>query len=666
MRLSAVVVALGAVFLLLTGFRPNTLPYVPGASFSDAAISHLPAAAHLRASILERREFPIWRDTIMAGQPFAANPLNKTAYPLQWLVLLLPAALHLDVMIVLHMALAGWGMWAWARSLGLRPEAAALSALAYALSPRLIAHTGAGHLDILYGLAWWAWLMRAVREAVTAEQFSPLAFLKVAVFAALVFLSDVRLSLFALGIAAAYGVYEAARAGALSRLARFAPVLPLFLALTASVVVPLLEWRPFLSRGSLTPRDAGIYSLGLSQFGGLLGLPLHSGTHELLTYVGVPVLILAVIAVVAQPRRILFWVALIVLAALYALGINGVLWATLVRLVPGLLWFRVPSRAWLVVAFVMPLLAGYGTEALLAWFETHPTLAPLRARRWQLVALAGVVGFLAAALFMLAGTEALRRVSVAMLAGAGLSLLLFLVLTRRLALRPFALALLAVTFVDLAWYGSGWLMWRGSDAWLAPHTALAERLRSENPARIYAPFYFVSPNLIVNLPQEAAAAYGLRLFGGIDPFQLTGVAEAVQQGSGIRARGYDVVLPPLLPINPADPQASLQAITPDTRVLGVWGVSHVASVLPLAVDRLELVDQVDDTFIYRNLDYQADTLNRWGWVPGWQNLPDEATIESLNGVTFTAALVSGALFLACVAILVGDTLARRRRAAAVG
>ena len=238
MRLKLLCVALGAVFLLATGFRPGTLPYIPGAQFSDATISHFPAALFLRQSVLERGAFPLWRDTIMAGQPFAANPLNKTAYPPQWLVLLLPTVLHLDVLIVLHLLIAGWGMAYWARSLGLRPEAAALSGLAYALAPRLIAHTGAGHLDVVYALAWWPWLMAAVYRAAAAEHDRVSNVLRVALPAGLVFLGDVRVSLFALSLAAAYGVYEAARRRELRAHVWMLGALAPFLLMTVSVTVP--------------------------------------------------------------------------------------------------------------------------------------------------------------------------------------------------------------------------------------------------------------------------------------------------------------------------------------------------------------------------------------------------------------------------------------------
>ncbi len=79
MRLKLITLGLAAAFYLLSGFRPSALPYTPGTPFSDAVTSHLPAAQFLRYSVLETGSFPLWRETIMAGQPFAANPLSFTA-----------------------------------------------------------------------------------------------------------------------------------------------------------------------------------------------------------------------------------------------------------------------------------------------------------------------------------------------------------------------------------------------------------------------------------------------------------------------------------------------------------------------------------------------------------------------------------------------------------
>src|SRR5262245_18597938 len=102
-RFALILIALGGVFLLLTGIRPDALPFIPEARFSDAATSHWLAAHHLRESVLIERTFPIWQSTILGGSPFAANPLNKTAYPLEWLTVVIPPAPFLNLMIVLHL-----------------------------------------------------------------------------------------------------------------------------------------------------------------------------------------------------------------------------------------------------------------------------------------------------------------------------------------------------------------------------------------------------------------------------------------------------------------------------------------------------------------------------------------------------------------------------------
>src|SRR5262249_36943057 len=161
-------------------------------------------------------------------------------------------------------------------------EAAGLSALAYVMAPRGIGHTGAGHLDLLYALAWWPWVMEAVGKAVSDQRSAGRKkkrrdklkdALSIWLFASLVFLADARVSLFALSLATVYGVYSAVQSR--QRMAAI-PVgaLAIFLLLTASVTVPLLLWRPYLSRADLTLADAGVFSLDWGHLIGLI-LPAH-------------------------------------------------------------------------------------------------------------------------------------------------------------------------------------------------------------------------------------------------------------------------------------------------------------------------------------------------------------------------------------------------------
>jgi hypothetical protein len=695
MRLKLLLVSLGIVFVLATGFTLGGLPFNPGARYSDAVTSHWTAALFLRKSVLDQHTFPLWRETTMAGAPFAANPLNKTAYPLQWLALLFPPALHLDIVIVLHLLIAGAGMWRWTRGLGLRPEAAGLSALAYTLGPRLIGHTGAGHLDLLYAAAWLPWLMASVKpspppplpqgegreklsttEAYPLRQAVPLhsavqqpdhtmavgaglrpaptqnrmnyayaiallrQVIQVALFAGLLFLADTRLSLFGFSLAGVYAVYEAARIRRLNWLVWMVPALVIFLLLTASVTAPLIGWSPYLSRAGLTAQEAGIFSLEPAQFIGLV-LPPQAGNIEMLTYVGWPVLALAGVALLAMPRKLLFWLGVLVVAGWYALGENGLLWSLLVKIAPLLLWFRVPSRAWFVLALVLPLLAGYGLD----WLIGH--LGRRAPPRWRLAALAGLAAALTCGVIALVALPLPDGAGWSILVGGGgLAFILFLLFNSRLTVERAALLLVLVTFADLLITGRSWLEWRGEDDWLTPYAPLAAVLVEDEADRVYSPTY--------SLPQQVAEAYDLRLFGGVDPFQIEGVTRAVAQAGGVEWSGYSVVAPPLNGIEGDDPATANRDAMPKTGLLARWNVSRVVSAYPIENARLRLVDEVGGISVYRNLDYaaQANTTASFPlWPTGWAGLPEPATVEQLNQLTFAAAVVGVISLITCILLL---------------
>lgn len=644
MRLKWVTLALAGIFLLLSGFRLGSLPYTPEMPFSDAVTSHLPAAQFLRESVLVNGEFPMWRETILAGQPFAANPLNKTAYPLQWLALLFPAEIHLDLMILAHLLLAGAGMWWFGKALGLREAVCALVALSYVLAPRMIGHLGAGHLDIVYALAWLPWLLGACHALVVSDANKWRNVLWVALFAALMLLADVRLSLFGLALAGAYVLYETLRQKAAKRVLRFVPVGVLAGLLTLSLFVPLLVWQPSLSRAGLTMQDAGVFSLTPAQLVGLV-FPPRTGNIETLTYLGLPVLVLAVVG--AVKARQWFWAGAAGVAALYALGSNAPLWSTLVQVFPLLLMFRVPSRAWLVLVLSAALLAGFGLEWLLKKVEQG------NVRRVPLLVLVGTVVAIISGVFLAVSVPAVNGLSV-LVGGGGFGLLCLLALAGRLRGERLALAVLLVVFLDLALMGRGWLEWRTRDAWLPPQqVVLAERLTELDAYRVYSPTY--------SLQQQVAEEYHLRLFGGVDPFQLTFINEAIEHGGGVHAAGYSVVMPPM---QGDDLSTVNRDAVPDTAVLGEWGVTHVAAAYALDVPNLRLVEEIapmqmgDGTiYLYANTD-PALTTEFWG-SPHWagQLASYAETVEVLNLLTKDAALISG---VALVMVLGGIIILKVR------
>jgi len=653
MRLKIALVAVVGISLLILGFRPDGLPYLRHeARFSDAVLAHWPNAFYLRESVLARGEFPLWRETTMAGQPFAANPLNKTAYPFQWLVVLFPPVLHLNLLIVFHLLVAGGGMWCWARSLGLRTEAAAFSTLAYVLAPRVIGHTGAGHLDVLYAMAWWPWLMWAISRMRADHQGHRVNALGLALFAALVFLADVRVSLFAFTTAAVFAFLLVGREKRWKPLGWYALAGIVFLPLAASVFIPLVIWQPYLNRASLSLSDAGVLALEPIHLLGLI-LPAHRPSVETLTYLGLPVLTLGVIGIVSFPRRVRFaWIGALSLAGLYAIGANAPVWSMLVRLLPGLLWFRVPSKAWLILVLLLPLLAGYGLQWLLAQIGTGKKFRRLELSIVMGTAMAAATGIFAVFILRLPPTMGISALVGGLLLGG----ILLLILNHHFSAYRAALLLVVLLCLDLVWTGYQWVDWRNEAVWLDPGRPLAERLLELGADRVYFPTY--------SLEQQVAEAYHLRLFGGVDPFQLQGVVDAIEQGSGVQIDGYSVVMPPVAGATGDDLlQANHDAII-NTPILADWDVSHVVAAYAIDHPRLEYVDTVNDVYLYRNLDYQASTqpITIPDWPTGWPGLPDQSTVARLNQITRAAALVSGMAFIIYLIILIlSMTILRRKR-----
>lgn len=626
MRPSLALVLAIAACLLIGGFRADGLPFIPSAQFSDAAVSHYPAAL----TIFREVGYPSWAELNMAGQPFAANPLNKTAYPPQVIACFIPPPLSLNILLILHIAVAAAGMWGWARQLGLSQSAAAIAALSYGLSPRLVGHTAAGHLDLVYAMAWFPVLMVAVYALVRQPTISRIFLLSLS--AAMLILADLRLSLFALASAAVYMIVLTVPTRQWQRLFMSFGASLWAIILTVSVTIPLLLWQPYLSRAMLTPAEAGAFSLNPGALIGLLLAP-PAVDVEIQTFVGIAVLFLAGIAIFAAPRRHILWSGLLIFAALYAIGSNGFLWSLMVEVFPPLRWFRVPARAWFVVALIMPLLAGYGAQVLLD--------ANASRLRKNVVALTIVVGSIAIILgvFVWITIPQLAQSGLRLLLiGGGTTIVIAWALRRKGNIRFVEIAVFALILIDLGWNARLWLEWRGRDDWMTPHITLAETLRADNADRIYSPAY--------SLPQQVAAEYDLHLFGGVDPFQLRGIADAIETASGVGHHGYTVTQPPLIGGTGDDLSTANQSAVPDTDMLAAWQVSHVVAPYPIEHPRLTPLSISEDSYVYRNLDYRL-TIPR-DQVPRWvvgNGLPDTQTIERNSQLTSVLQLVASLLQL---------------------
>jgi len=86
----------------------------------------------------EGGELPLWNPHQYCGYPFVGNGQSALFYPPNWLLWLIPADYFMGLSLALHWFLAGLFTFLLARTLGLRPGAAALAGIVYQCSGFMI------------------------------------------------------------------------------------------------------------------------------------------------------------------------------------------------------------------------------------------------------------------------------------------------------------------------------------------------------------------------------------------------------------------------------------------------------------------------------------------------------------------------------------------------
>ncbi|MBI4316559.1 MAG: hypothetical protein HY679_11540 [Chloroflexi bacterium] len=647
-----------ALLLGPAALHPGWALMPPRSPFSDLLISHWPNAEFLRRSLFQFHQLPLWNPSILGGAPFAADPLAGLWYPPNWLTVILPLPFAFNILLMLHLAWGGWGMARWARASGVGQGPALLAGLAFAGMPKLIAHIGAGHISLVYAVAWTPWLMLSVERATAIAKAHSVFILHPSSFIlALIALADPRWAVYA--GAAMIALWLGRRASLRTLLHSLA----LAALLTAILWLPLLEFVSRASRAALTAADNAAFALPPGYLIGLI-VPNLGGFHEWMTYLGLAPLALAIIGVAKGRDRVgvRLMVAMALVSLLWALGTGGGLFALLGHL-PGISLLRVPSRSWFLVGLAACWLAGQGAQAVAEGFRLAGRAANL--------ATVGVV----AALWLLAvgGSTAARHPLINLLgmAAIGTAVLLALrgdVIPSRTAARnlsagpemlrasspqhdmgsvspgsgarltrPLA-ALLALTLLDLLWVNSTLLTARPVEP-----SVVAQWLNSQPGVwRVYSPSFSVPP--------LDTARLGLEQADGVNPLQLSDTVAFMTRATGVASGGYSVTVPPFL----GDVATANAAAVPDAGLLGELNVRFVVSEFDLRGGGFILRMQIGRTRIYENIRdrgrVSAGALTSWSpnrieylvsaegdgrailsevWYPGWRAWVDgkPATIE---------------------------------------
>lgn len=595
--------------------RPGSILYPTFSPFSDLMVIHWPKARLMADSWQAGLGLPLWTPLILSGMPLAANQLAMLFYPPAWLFLILPVEPVFNLLFVFHLFWGGSGVYLWLRLAHRQSKGAALvGSLVFALNGKWLAHVAGGHVSLAGAIGWMPWAWLGLQMFLQAKRRRPLwAGLVIIALAIQIFTHTLPL-IYTAYLLGAMVVWHhlgesltSPRRGqirqTLGKMARSLLALA-GLGLAAGLVGavqlwPLVELARFSNR-ALSLEQAAAYALSPLQL--LIGLLLPSaqGGHELVIYLGLIPLLLAVFGLSRRRWWSWFYGMVVIFAAVFALGPVTPLHPLFYHFAPGFGWVRTPARMFFVGGLALAPLVGFGIDRL-----ARPEW---RAGRWFS---RWAVGIGAAALLvglgLAFGFGQINRAAMglALLIPAGLALIW---LRGRGLLRPGpAIALLGLLlFIDLASFDLTMMRFIPLAEALEPGRKTAQYLTAQPGLfRVYSPSY--------SLPTQTAAAAGLQLADGVEPVHLAAYDRFMARAGGYDDPGFSVTLPPF---GDRPVETALREAKPDPNRLGRLNVRYIASAFPIEEPDLALETKIEATYIYRN---EAAMPRAW-LIPGGESV----------------------------------------------
>jgi hypothetical protein len=336
---------------------------------------------------------PFWNPYIFSGMPHLAS-LNVLAfYPTELLSLFTsldaPAFYALD--LILHLAVAGTGMFWWMRRSGRSAPAALAAGLCYGFGGHLFSLAGAGHAHWVRSMAFLPFVFALLEEG-SRESGARTGWYAAAgaMLALPVLTSALHFLVLGFSVCAAWILFTG-RGGPATRLVRAGAVIGAAVALGAVVLVPGWEYY-----GNSVRSSAGSWATGMEwalfpwdlaaipfpEIWGTVGP--YFGPHPFRAstdYPGLVPLALALTGVVVTLRREPRWLILAVAGILLAFGPATPVGVLLAR-VPVFSGLRVPLRWLSFVHLAACVLVAYGFEAVMGR-NTGAVAVPGRAKRFM-------------------------------------------------------------------------------------------------------------------------------------------------------------------------------------------------------------------------------------------------------------------------------------------
>ncbi len=557
--------------------------------YSDLLISHYPNAIHLIRSVLETGQIPLWSDTILSGYPFFANPLAGIWYPPGWIAYLLPAPFGFNLSIFLHLLWGGIGMFLFLRKEGVSFSGSIFGAIAFECMPKAFAHAAAGHITLIYGLAWLPWLLLA--EKIRIDGNNNLAVKKrtwylPGVVLGLMILADVRWAAYGSLIFGLFAIRNirlnqtiSIRAFQTVFLLILQGIMAIFIA--SPILIPLVQFTTLSTRILLGSQDFFNYSLPFDKLLGII-IPDYLGYAEWITYPGAIILLLLVYSLAVRDVRskTWLWIGLFFAGIIFSLG-EYLPFLNFLSKIPGIQLLRVPSRMLFLSGFSLCVISAYAFQHLVNVKDVQVP-DPV----FFMVPIAVFIILMGVGLLYLGSTT---PPNFWWASGVfSISILIIILLERKLLDRNFLVPILFLILIaDLCGVNLQSVTYHSKKEVNQEAGKVIDwiQTRQNGIYRVYAPDYAI--------PQHTAALYHLQLANGVDPLQYQPYIEYLQRATKTTSNAYSVVQPPLTKENET-------IKPPDLALLGNLNVMYIVTDQPYDLIGIQKVYQLEGRTIYEN------------------------------------------------------------------
>ncbi len=352
---------------------------------------------------------PLWNPYLFNGFPLLADPQAGTFYPLNWLAIILPVSVGISWYLLIHIWLAGLGMFAFVRYLGGRWFPALLAGLVFAFGGVLAGRLWAGHSIVYAVFAWTPWLLLGLTWSVRSGSIWSSVIAGIPLGLAIL-TGHLPSLIYIMMIWSAYVLFQliTERSKRLLILRQALIMVVVGFGLSAIQLLPTIQLTLLSERADVADYEfATRFSFPPSHLTTLIvpeffGEPLRIGywsvpTFEELTYyAGILSIILLALSLVKADRLTWFYISLMVFGILLAMGSYGILHRLLYAAIPPIRLMRAPARAAFLFFFASAALLGHVLSRWSSSSQEDRTALLTPALRW-LLAILVITGALAIA-----------------------------------------------------------------------------------------------------------------------------------------------------------------------------------------------------------------------------------------------------------------------------